>query len=125
MTQRVFSLTFWRCQNKRKSFPFMSVRPFDKDRPTPPTSSAASVSWIKTAAVSSVSPLYGDHFVNDSLRHAPEHLADLDGRGCHFDECEVRTMAYVQLLGEKGMAARSILPERRNTLARGNRRHAC
>lgn len=50
-----------------------------------------------------ISPLCGDHFGNGSLSHHPEHQADLESRGCRFDEYEVRTMTYGQLLAETGI----------------------
>jgi len=50
-----------------------------------------------------ISPVHGENFGNGSLSHHPEHQADLERRGCRFDEYEVRTMTYGQLLAETGI----------------------
>lgn len=56
-----------------------------------------------------VSPICGDHFGNGSLTHQPEHLEDLVGRGCHFDEYQVRTLTYGELLAETGVGRPDLL----------------
>jgi FkbM family methyltransferase len=50
-----------------------------------------------------IHPNMGNHFGNGSLNHTKEHLNSLKSEGCTFQEFEVKTITYNQLIKQTGI----------------------